>query len=174
MLPEPPCQRPTDALSRSLSSPLHPDRHHQAPPRPVPPVSHAHPVTRVTQARQSGVVANHRASPPPLLLLPPPRGRAHADPPFLLSASCHRATFQKRHPVPLFRPFSSRPRSSHRSRALHPRAKVPVAFPSITAPSSVRIWPSPPLSSLSSVRRPPSISSPNPRPSLTSLYPSDL
>jgi hypothetical protein len=71
--------------------------------------------------------------------------------------------------MPRFASFSSHPRPSHRSRALPPRADVPVALPSTGAPSSVGIWPAPPLSSLSSVCRPPSLSSPNPRPSLTSL-----
>jgi hypothetical protein len=78
------------------------------------------------------------------------------------------------HPVPV----------SPRSPLVHARAigaerhlpepTFPVALSSTGPPSSVGIWPVPPLSSLSLVSHPLSLSSPNPRPSLTSLSPSDM
>jgi hypothetical protein len=114
---------------------------------------------------------------PPLLLLPPPRGRTNADPPPSLSRPAPPSHFFQTHagrrPVPIL-PSPSLPRPSHRSRALPSRTNLPVALPSTGAPAAVSIWPPPPLSSLSSVRCPPSLPSPNPRPSLTSLSPSNL
>jgi hypothetical protein len=69
----------------------------------------------------------------------------------------------------LFHPFPSHPRPSHWSRVPPSQAKLPIALPSTRAPLAVRIWLVPPLSSLSSVRSPPSLSSLNPQPLLTSL-----
>jgi hypothetical protein len=98
-------------------------------------------------------------------------------PPLSLSQPRHRAIFfqnERWSPSrPRFTP-SPRPRSSHQSRAPPSTAKHPVALLSTGALSTVGIWPVPRLSSLFSVHHPPSLSSPNPRPSLTSLSSSDL
>jgi hypothetical protein len=121
----------------------------------------------------------HQPPPPRLLLLPPPHGRVHTDPHPFPSLPRHRAAFKTNAgatPCPFSAPFSSHPRPSHQSCASPSRGGILVALPSTGALSSVGIWSAPPLSSLSSVRHPLSLSSPNPRPSLTSLSlsPSDL
>jgi hypothetical protein len=98
-------------------------------------------------------------------------------PPFPLSAHTTKPIVFKTTSVVVpspFHPFPSQPRLCQWSRAPPSWAKLLVALPSTGAPSAVRIWPVLPLFPLSSVRHPPSLSSPDPRPSLTFLSSSDL
>jgi hypothetical protein len=78
-------------------------------PSPTSPTPAALPCSRgngATRAQRTAAIAGHpklpttAPGPRPLLLLQPPRGRAHADPRFFLSAPRHRAAFQKHHPPP--------------------------------------------------------------------------
>jgi hypothetical protein len=189
--PGPACRCPTNALSRSLSSPSHPGRYHRAPPRPGPARQLRSP--RRSHRPRSPPSSVRVAMAPPVpdswgplpaalsYLLPRPGpplssfSRLHADAPtpsplFPLCPAPPSCFSKASVTVPsLFHPFSSRPRLSHQSRAPPSRANILVALPCTGAPSSIGIWQEPPLSSLSSVHRPSRLSSPNPQPSLTSL-----
>jgi hypothetical protein len=171
----------------------HPGRCHRAPPHLGPACqSRSHPVASIAHSSCAPLFvwqqrhpcltvggccwlpqsAHRRAKAPPLILLPPPRRHAHRAP-FAFS-------FWPRATEPLFKSASRRPVPiSPRSPLVHARATgaerqlpepaFPVALLSTGAPSSIGIWPASPLSYLSSVSHPSSLSSPNPWPSLTSL-----